>query len=74
MVLPASINGIDLRSNINAFIALGIQFFQVSCFCIIASSILPGDDMIKVAMLFLASSIASFLPISTWSGAREAAL
>ena len=74
LVLPASINGIDLRSNINAFIAsLGIQFLQVSCFCIIASSILPGDDMIKVAMLFLASSISSFLPISySGLGAREA--
>ena len=74
LLLPKVFNGIDLRSNINAYItSLGIHLCQISCFAIIASSLLEGELLVKAVILFLLSSLGAFIPISfSGLGAREA--
>ena len=74
LVLPKVFNGIDLRSNVNAYItSLGIHLCQISCFSIIASSLLDQEGLLKAVILFLLSSLGAFVPISfSGLGAREA--
>ena len=74
LLLPKVFNGIDLRSNVNAYItSLGIHLCQISCFSIIASSLLDNEGLVKAVILFLLSSLGAFVPISfSGLGAREA--
>ena len=74
LFLPKFIYGIDLRSNVNAYItSIGIHLCQISCFAVLASSLLDSGELVKAVILFLLSSLASFVPISfSGLGAREA--
>lgn len=74
LVLPDVLNGIDLRSNVNAFItSLAIHLCQISCYMLLASALLDSSSLVKAAILFLVSSLGAFVPISfSGLGAREA--
>ena len=65
LLLPKVFNGIDLRSNVNAYItSLGIHLCQISCFSIIASSLLDQEGLLK-AVIFISfiftRSVCSYL-------------
>ena len=74
LLAPKVFFGIDLRSNIRAYLSsLLIHFCQITCYLSLASCLLPREDLIKAAVLFLASSLGAFVPFSlSGLGAREA--